>query len=151
MMKTVLIVLGILVLVTAAGVTWARYNGYCSPDNRIQHISERIGRKLDLNGHQQGQLNSVAEVLSRLRDDWRDHRAETRDHVAELLRAPKLDRDRAAALIEGRLRDIQGNSRALVGAFADFSDSLSAEQRSHLGDFIASRMAQRRGNHHWAH
>ena len=151
MFKTVLITLGVLAVITAAGVAWAKHNGYCSKESRMQFVTERIGRKLDLNDDQLGRFEAFAETLRELRTERQDQRVAMKDDVAELLSEPSLDRDRAVSLIDERYRSMDGSKRAIVEAFADFSDSLAPEQRSRLSGLISDRLMHRWGPPRWAH
>ena len=151
MLKITLIVLGVLGILGVAGMAWAKHNGYCSTENRMQHVSERIGRKLDLNDDQQHRFESFIGTLRELRSEQKDRKRGVRQDVAELLSSPMLDRDRAFALIDERFRSIDGRKRTLVDAFADFSDSLEPEQRARLADLIEQRRMGRWGHHHWAY
>jgi Spy/CpxP family protein refolding chaperone len=151
MLKTILITLLVLGAVGAAGVAWAKHKGYCSADGRMHHMTERVGRKLDLNEDQLGRLEIFAETLKGMRKELRDHRGAMKDRVAGLLSAPMLDRDRAVALIDERYQSMGDNKQAMVDAFADFSDSLNPEQRSQLAGLIGDRMMHRWGHARWAH
>lgn len=123
MLKTVLIGLTVVGIVTAVGLAWAKHSGHCSAAGRINHITERIGRKLELIENQQGQPEAFADTLRGLRSQRHDHRQAMQDHITELLSASSLDRERAAALIDERHQAMDANKRVLVDAFADFSDS----------------------------
>jgi Spy/CpxP family protein refolding chaperone len=151
MLKTTLIVLIVLGILAAVGAAWAKHKGYCSTETRMQHISERIGRQLDLNDDQRGHLGSFIGTLRELRSDQQDRRRVVKQGVAELLSAPRLDRDRAIALIDERFRSIDERKRTLIDAFADFSDSLAPEQRARLVELIEQGRMGRWGHHHWAY
>jgi len=151
MLKTILITLAVLGIIAAAGMAWAKNSGYCSPENRIHKITERVGRKLDLNEDQQGRLEDFAETLRGLRSERQAHRVAAKEDVAELLSASSLDRNRAISLIDERFQSMNDSKRALVDAFGDFSDSLTPEQRSELAALIADRMMGRWGHPRWAH
>jgi Spy/CpxP family protein refolding chaperone len=149
MLKTTLIVLLVLGMIAVAGVAWAKHNGYCSSEDRMQYVSERIGRELDLNDDQKLHLESLIGTLLELRSEQQDRRRGVNQDVTELLSAPMLDRDRAVALIDKRLQGIDDRKRTLVDAFADFSDSLAPEQRAELAELIEQRRMGRWGQHHW--
>jgi Spy/CpxP family protein refolding chaperone len=151
MLKTILITLAVLGVIAAAGMAWVKQSGYCSPENRLQKITERVGRKLDLNDDQQGLLEALTKTLRDLRNERQGLRVAMKESLTDLLSEPSLDRDRAIALIDGRYEDIKDSKLALVDAFADFSDSLAPEQRSRLTDLITDRMMERRWQHRWAH
>jgi Spy/CpxP family protein refolding chaperone len=151
MLKTILITLAVLGFIAAAGMAWAKQSGYCSPENRLQKITERVGRKLDLNDDQQGRLEAFAKTLRDLRNERQDLGVAMKSSLKELLSEPSLDRDRAIALIDGRYESMSDSKLALVDAFADFSDSLAPEQRSRLADLVGDRMVGRWGQYRWAH
>ena len=151
MLKTTLIVLLVLGMIAVAGVAWAKHNGYCSSEDRMQYVSERIDRKLDLNDDQRLHLESLIGTLLELRSEQQDRRRGVNQDVTELLSAPMLDRDRAVALIDKRLQGIDDRKRTLVDAFADFSDSLAPEQRAELAELIEQRRMGRWGQHLWAY
>ena len=151
MLKTAFIVLVVLGILAAVGVAWAKHNGYCSNDHRIQHVSEWIGHKLDLNDDQQVRLDDLIGTLRELRGEQRDARRAVQQDVAELLSTPTLDRDRATALIDERLRSLDDRKRMLVDALADFSDGLAPEQRAQLAELIGQRRMGRWGHPHWAY
>jgi Spy/CpxP family protein refolding chaperone len=151
MLKTILITLAVLGIIVAAGIAWAKQSGFCSPESRIQKITERVGRKLDLNDDQQGRLETFAEALRGLRSDRQAHRVAAKEAIAELLAASSLDRDRAIDLIDERFRGMNDSKRALVDAFADFSDSMAPEQRSRLTVLIGDRLMGRWGHPRGAH
>lgn len=151
MLKTTLIALAVLGIMVAGGMAWAKQSGYCSAEHRMQKVTERIGRKLDLNDDQQGRLQAFAETLRGLRSERQAQRDFAQDNVAELLSAASLDRDRAIVLIDERFQSMNDSKRALVDAFADFSDSLAPEQRARLAALIGDRMAGCGGHRRWSH
>jgi len=151
MLKTVLIILGVVGVIAVAGVAWAKHNGYCSAESRMQQITQRVGRKLDLKDDQLERLEVFAQTLRGLRNERQDQRAAIKDHVTELLSAPALDRERAVGLIDERYQSMGDSKRAVVDAFADFSDSLTPEQRSRLAGLIGDRLIHRWDHPRWEH
>ncbi len=151
MLKTILITLLFLGVIAAAGAAWAKHKGYCSADGRLQHITQRVGSKLDLNEEQLGRLEVFAGTLQGMRNERQDHRVAMKNDVTELLSAPALDRDRAMALIDERYQSMGDSKQSVVDAFADFSDSLEPEQRARLAEMIGDRMMHRWGHPRWAH
>ena len=151
MLKAVLIVLVVMTVLAAGGMAWAKHRGYCSAEDRMHYMTERLGHKLDLNEGQKGHLQAFADQLREMRGERREARGAMNDRVGELLSASSLDREQAVALLDERHQAMSENKRALVDAFADFSDSLAPEQRSKLAGLIADRMGHRWGPPHWAH
>jgi Spy/CpxP family protein refolding chaperone len=151
MLKISLITLAVLGLIAAAGLAWARHNGYCTGGGHFEHVKARVARKLDLNETQSRQLDDFAEALRRLRGEWVERRAAIGDEVERLMAAPTLDREQVMALLEERHQAFAEHKREIVDAFADFSDSLQHEQRTRLVELIAERMQHRWGPRHWAY
>lgn len=151
MLKTILVIFLVLGVLAVVGAAWAKRSGYCSPEHRIQHLTERLGRRLDLNDDQQGRLATFVQTLKGLRSEWQGQRAAMKERVSELLATAPLDRDQAQALIDERAQIVEDGKHALIDAFANFSDSLAPEQRSRLAELIGDRMNHRWGHTGWAH
>lgn len=150
MSKTIIIILVIVTLIAlvGGGLAWAKHRGYCHHGG-AEWIQSRISSRLKLNEIQQQKLSALGNTLIGLRDQWLETREQRRGELIELLDAPSLNRERAEFLLETWHRAWSERSPELVTAFADFSDSLSTEQREQLRGFIEKR----RGWHGpgWSH
>ncbi len=150
MSKTLIIVLIVVALIALAGggLAWAKHRGYCR-NGGAEWIQNRISSRLELNETQRERLSTLGGTLIGLRDQWLETRSQGQGELLELLETPSLDRERAASLLDTRHRAWQEQSQELVAAFADFSDSLSTEQRERLRGLIEKR----RGWHGpgWSH
>ena len=151
MSKTLIIVVatGVVVLL-AGGIAWAKHRGACAfggPEGLVKYTSDRLG----LNEPQKTKLETFGQSLAGLRDQWRQKRRETKSELLSLLELPRLDRDKAAALIEQRQLAWREQGRELVDRFAEFSDSLSAEQREKLRTLIEERASRRWSGPGWSH
>jgi len=142
----VLVVVALLVLV-GGGLAWAKHQGFCRHGG-MEWIQGRISSRLNLDATQQQKLGDLGTTLIGLRDQWRDTREQRQNELTALLEAPSLDRERAASLLESWHREWAERGPELVAAFADFSDSLSAEQREQLREFIEKRRG--RHGHGWS-
>lgn len=151
MSKTLIIVLVASVIVVLVGsVAWAKHRGYCrmgGPERMVEHVTDR----LDLNETQKGKLETFGQSLARLRDQWRQKRREGKTELLSLLESPSLDRDKAAALLEQHHLAWRERGRELMDQFAEFSDSLSAEQREKLRTLIEERASRRWHGPAWSH
>lgn len=151
MLKIVLVTLIVVGLLAGFGIAWAKHKGYCSAEGRMQHITERISHKLDLNDEQRSKLVALGEQFQALRGDWRDRRVDMRANVLDLLKNDRFDRERAQQMIEERQQSMAEHKRDMVDAFAEFSDSLDPEQRTRLAELIDHWSGHRWGHHAWAH
>lgn len=150
MTKTLIIVLVVgLALMLVGGLAWAKYRGYCQmgPERMVERVSER----LSLNEAQKAKLQTLGQSLASLRDQWRDKRQGMQNDVLELLRAPDFDRDRATMMLDQRHQAWRERGDELLSQFADFSDSLDADQRTELATMVEERMARRWHGPAWSH
>jgi Spy/CpxP family protein refolding chaperone len=143
MSKTLIVILTVVVLFALVGgaLAWAKHRGLCRHGG-LDWLQARVASRLDLNEPQRERLKALAEQLLGLRDQWLETRRQGRGELLALLDAPSLDRERAEALLAARHLAWQARSPGLVAAFADFSDSLSAEQRGRLRGMIERPMGQ---------
>ena len=133
MSKTIIIILGIVTLIAlvGGGLAWAKHRGYCRHGG-MEGIQGRLSSRLELNEIQQQKLSTLGDTLIGLRNQWLETRGQRQGELIELLDAPSLNRERAESLLESWHRTWTERSPELVAAFADFSDSLSTEQREQL-------------------
>jgi Spy/CpxP family protein refolding chaperone len=112
-------------------------------DGKMGHLTERLTEKMDLTTVQQDKLNVVSDQFQEARGSFRDQRGATRAEVLALLEADTMDREKAMALFEARRQEMESRARIIIAAMADFTDSLSSEQRAQLKEMI-----ERRGGWH---
>jgi Spy/CpxP family protein refolding chaperone len=151
MLKISLITLAVLAVVVGVGAAWAKHRGYCAEGGHLSYMSDRLSRRLDLDEVQRTELQRFADTLRGLRGDWREGRGAMREEVQALLAAPTLDRDRAMDLLAEWRARADERKRLVVDGFADFSDSLTPDQRERLAGIIGERMDRRFGRAGWGH
>lgn len=150
-MKTFLIISVLVIAVLAAGgIAFAKNKGVCGgPEGRANWMMERISKRLELDELQRGKLEDLRDALLSMREKFVDARKQGREAAADLLSVPVLDRGRAQALFDERHTAISAYSQELINAFADFSDSLNAEQRSALVEWLNKPRHHGSGPRHW--
>ncbi|MCU7809402.1 MAG: periplasmic heavy metal sensor, partial [Candidatus Thiodiazotropha sp. (ex Semelilucina semeliformis)] len=98
--KTTLIIVAILALLLISGVAIARYKGFCNgPEGRISWVTERLGKKLDLDETQRTQLTQLKDQTLEIMQEMRDERESTAETAIALLDSPTLDREQARQLV----------------------------------------------------
>jgi len=139
-MKTFIIVALITVsLLIFGGMAFAKYRGGCSgPDGRMAWMAGRISSRLSLDAPQQERLNDLLGRFSGLRQEFRLTREQGRDEISRLISAPRLDREQARFMLEQRQELLKQKGPEIIEAVADFTDSLSPEQREQLIAWINS-------------
>lgn len=150
MSKTLIIILvvGVAVLLLG-GVAWAKHRGYCrmgGPERMVEHVSQH----LNLEQNQQAKLETFGNSLSDLRDQWRQKRQQRTTDLLSLLDSPTLDRDKATTLLEQRHLDWRERGVQLVEQLAEFTDSLTEEQRATLRTLIQERFNRSWHGHAWS-
>lgn len=99
-------------------------------DDLASHLLARVGAKLDLDDEQQRRLAAWFEQLQRQRETLKG--LARGPELAGLLAAEKFAREPAQQLLDTKLDALRAAGPGLVTSFADFFDSLDAEQRQVL-------------------
>jgi Spy/CpxP family protein refolding chaperone len=150
MMKIFLVVLiSVVLMLAVGGVVYAKKSGYCEgPDGRINWMVERVNKRLDLDEGQKTKLVELKDKMTSIRSEFRSSRQEGRQAVIELMSAAQLDQAKAQSLFEQFRDRTSEKSRVVIEAVAEFTDSLSQEQRTQLVDWINHRHDKRSGRHY---
>lgn len=150
MMKTFLVISLVLFgMLAIGGIAVAKTKGTCHGlEGRMNRIMERVTKKLNLDEDQQTRLGTVRDKLVDMRESMSSSRRETRQALSELLAAPQLDRTKAQSYISGGQAVFSAGSQEVLDAFAQFSDSLNAEQRDKLIDWVENFRHHRFGQSH---
>jgi len=106
-------------------------------------LMARVGAKLDLDDEQQRRFAAWIEQIQRQRDAMKG--MARGPELAGLIAGEQFPRESAQQLLDARLDAVRAAGPGLIGAFADFFDSLDAEQRQVL------RFMMRRFNHSRRH
>jgi len=150
MTKTKKIVIGALISV----VTLGGLISYASPglhgkfggmtEKKAEFIINRISSKLDLNDVQKQNLVALKDTLKQQRDIH--HKDNPREAIMSLLSEPVLDETKVLAMMEARTTQMHLAAPTVISAIADFTNSLSNEQREEIKSF-ADKFRNRGGRH----
>jgi Spy/CpxP family protein refolding chaperone len=100
---------------------------------------ERVGGRLDLDEAQKAKLGVLADQLRAQRNALVGNTTNPRAELQSLVAGPTFDRAKAKALVEAKTSAITTQSPELIGALADFYDSLKPEQQAKVRELMASR------------
>jgi Spy/CpxP family protein refolding chaperone len=103
-----------------------------------QQMVDRVAGRLDLDAGQKGKLAALADQLHQQRLALRG-KSDMRADVQSLVAGDKFDRAKAQALLAEKTAALNAGSPAVIAAFGDFYDSLSAAQQSKVRDFMQRR------------
>jgi periplasmic protein CpxP/Spy len=108
-------------------------------------LIEKAGSKLELDDAQRAKLSVLADKLREQRNALIGTTTDPRAELRALVSGPSFDRDKARALVESKTTAVQTKSPELIGAMADFYDSLRPEQQARLREYMNGGRGWRRG------
>jgi Spy/CpxP family protein refolding chaperone len=124
----------LLSIVTFGSVAAFSGGQHCfNPEKRAAFMVKRMTHKLDLNETQVTHLKAVQQLMSQ---HHKAKKEQGRGELLSLLDAPELDQNQALSLLENRTEQIKQNAPEMIAAIADFTNSLSAEQRTELKQVV---------------
>lgn len=98
-----------------------------------------VTRELSLDEAQKARLVVLADRLREQRATLMGGSADPRAQMNALVAGPTFDRAQAQALVEAKTQTVARMSPALIGALADFYDSLRPEQQAKVREVMAER------------
>jgi Spy/CpxP family protein refolding chaperone len=122
----------------------ARHHGPMTDDTVAEvrtKVVERIGHKLELNDAQKQKLSVLADEVVAQRKALRGDGGHPREQFRALVAGERFDREKAQALLNEKTQVVQGAGPRVIGALADFYDSLNPEQQRQ----VRERLAERKG------
>jgi len=143
------IITAVLLVAGSSGVVYAfgRHGDWgMSADEKVEFVSERITRKLDLDATQRQKFIELAELVAATLQQVRPTAEQRFGEISALLQEPSLDQARALELIQQRTRLVNEQAPLLIAALANFLDSLNAGQKQQLQELLQHR----HGHHHGA-
>ncbi|KRD25359.1 hypothetical protein ASE39_22575 [Acidovorax sp. Root267] len=102
-------------------------------------VVERVSSKLDLNDAQKLKLNVLADKMEAQRTAFIGKAADPRAEMQAIVAGATFDRVRAQTLLEEKTRAVQANSPEVIGALADFYDSLNPDQQQQVRELMQRR------------
>jgi Spy/CpxP family protein refolding chaperone len=140
------IITAVLLVGGSSGVVYA-FSGHgdwgMSPDEKIEFVSERITRKLDLDDMQRQKFVEMAELVATTMRQVKPTREQRLGEISALLQEPSFNQARALELIRQKTQVVNDQAPLLIAALANFLDSLSAGQKQQLQELL-----QHRHGHH---
>lgn len=119
---------------------------YRDPAVFSEYIVERISSKLELDSTQQQSLSTLTDQILTNRQQLRTQFDPLSDKVVALVAADTFDQAQAIALIETKTAEVQASATDLVVTLGGFLDSLNAEQRKQVVEFIEHKIEHKK--HH---
>ncbi|MBL0729551.1 Spy/CpxP family protein refolding chaperone [Piscinibacter sp. HJYY11] len=105
---------------------------------------EKASRKLDLDAAQKAKLTVLADTLEAQRKTMKASGGEPHAELKAVLAGAQFDRAKAQSLVDAKTSAMRNASPAVIGAAADFYDSLRPEQQQKVREAL-DRWGHHRG------
>ena len=119
--------------------------------DRANMIAERMMKHateaLDLTQEQQAYLEILQQKVIALKTEGMKGKFATRKIVMEQLSQPTLDQAQIMSMVQEQLRSAEEKAPAVIAALAQFSDSLTMEQKNIIKEKIEDRQKHRKDHH----
>ena len=147
MKRSTKIVAAVMILVlggSGAVYAFSKHNHWhMTPAEKAEFVTDRVTKKLDLNSEQRQNFASLAETVVQIVVDVRATKAQHFAEVDQLLEDPSFNQARALELVQQKTDTINTRAPLVVSQLAIFLDSLNAEQKEELQEFL-----QHKREHH---
>ena len=140
------IITAVLLIAGSSGVVYAfsKHNDWgMSPQEKVEFVTERVTNKLDLDSQQQQNFAELAGTVVQIMQDARINKGQNFTEIGTLLQEPNFNQARALELVQQKTRMINEKAPLVITSLAVFLDSLSAEQKQKMQEFM-----QHRHQHH---
>lgn len=111
---------------------------------RADFMVNRVSSKLDLTAVQKQNLIALKDTIKTQRESYQKNNSHS--ELLELLSTPVLDESKVLSMLEERTNIIRQAAPNVVTAIANFTNSLSDEQRANIQK-MAKKFKEHRGNH----
>ena len=147
--STKIIIAALTALGLSGGVfAYGKHNHWrMDPQDKAEFVVEKAAKKLDLNESQKGNLKALADDVLVLMQEVRANREMQMKEVQQMLAEPVLDQARALQMIQQKTQAINDKAPAAIASLAVFLDSLNAEQKAQLQDFMDDHRGRHRHDH----
>ncbi len=150
--RTLIGIFGVSILAGGLGAcSHQRHHGYfgdrTSEAERAEkraHLVDKASRKLDLDAAQKAKLTVLADTIEAQRQAMKASGGEPHAELKAVLAGNQFDRAKAQSLVDAKTSAMRGASPAVIGAAADFYDSLKPEQQQKVRD-VLDRWGHHRG------
>ena len=140
------IVTAALLIAGSSGVVYAfgKHGDWgMTPQEKAEFVTDRVTGKL--NDEQRRNFSSLAELVAGIVAEARADRRAQMEEISGLLEEPSFNQARALQLVQQKTGLINEKAPLVISSLAVFLDSLSAEQKDRLQEFIEHR------RHHHRH
>ena len=133
------VITAVLIIVGGSGAVYA-YSKHgdwgMTPEEKVEFVTERVTKKLNLDSQQQQRFTELAETVAQIMHDARAARQQHVDEIGELLQDPSFNQARMMEMVQQKTQLVNEKAPLVISSLAIFLDSLNAEQKQQLQDFL---------------
>lgn len=136
------IVTAVLLIAGSSGVVYAfgKHGDWgMTLDEKADFVGERVSKQLQLDTTQQQNFRELAGLVAGIVAEARADRQAQFEELSAMIEQPSFDQARALELVQQKTEMINQKAPQVIASLAIFLDSLNAEQKRQLQDFIEHR------------
>ena len=150
MKRSTKIIAAVLLIVGSSSAVYAygKHGGWhMTPQEKVEFVSERVSKKLELDAQQRQNFSSLAETVVQIVGEARAGKEQQVAEIVGLLQEPSFNQARALEIVQQKTRLVNEKAPQVVASLALFLDSLNTEQKQQLSEFIEHHREHRRHGH----
>lgn len=105
---------------------------HMTPEEKARWFTDEVSEELELDDNQKIKLEHLVNSFMKSREAFYKDRQESRAAVLEMVQDETFDQQRALSMIREKTRLIGQQAPSVIGAYAEFHNSLSNKQRSRI-------------------
>ncbi len=144
--STKIITAVVLTLGIAGGAAALGKHHYGDPSKRAQHMMNYVGDELNLDSTQLQALSVLKDQLLSARETMHSQMKNAHSQAETLLSADTFDKAKALEMVTAKTAAVDQAAPEVVTALGNFMDTLNAEQKSQVAEFLSSH--HKRGGRH---
>lgn len=148
------IITAILIVAGSTGAVYAfgkHRDWHMTPEEKADFVTERVTKKLDLDSQQKQNFAQLADTVLQMMLEARETKQQQMNEIGELLQEPSFNQARALEMIQQKTQVVNEKAPLVISSLAVFLDSLSAEQKTELQEFVKHHRDHRHHRHGEGH
>jgi len=146
--STTILIAVILTLGIAGAAAAVGKHRFGDPEKRAKHMVNYISDELNLDATQKQALSVFKEQLISSHTTVRSDMTDLHSNAKSLITADVFDRAQALDLISDKTARINAVAPELVSSLGDFLDSLNADQKAQVSEFIEKHNHRHKKHRH---
>lgn len=145
------IITAVLLVAGSSGVVYAvskHGDWHMTPEEKVEFVTDRVTKKLDLDNQQRQNFTTLAETVTQIMLDAKAGKQQQINEIGALLQEPSFNQARAMEIVQQKTRMVNEKAPLVISSLAVFLDSLNAEQKQELQEFVKNHRHHRHGAGH---